>query len=78
MNKSLPWIILGVVVVAGIIAYIVISNRSSSSGGGGDHYTGDFHGSSSGSTGTPSQWLVDLGALANIYQQLYDAGIITK
>jgi len=79
MNKGLPWIILGIVLVGGIIAYIVISNKSSTSSTSST--------SSSQPTGynlntylggTPSQWLIDLGALATIYQHLYEAGVITK
>jgi len=75
MNKGLPWIILGVVVVAGIIAYIVISNRSTSSSGSSTHTTTL---PSTNTSETPSQWVTDLGALATIYQHLYEAGVITK
>ena len=76
MNKGLPWIILGVVAVAGIIAYIVISNRQSASSSDQQHYTGDSHGSDSNTTGTPSQWIVDLGGLAHILDDLTNNGVI--
>jgi hypothetical protein len=76
MDKSLPWIILGIVLVGGIIAYIVISNKPSTSSTTSNQQASNNLGGLLG--GTPSQWIVDLGALATIYQHLYDAGVITK
>ena len=77
MNKGLPWIILGVVAVAGIIAYIVISNRqSASSSDQHQHYTYIPDSSNSGNEPTPSQWVTDLQGLANVLDDLTEHHVI--
>ena len=72
MNKGLPWIILGVVAVAGIIAYIVISNRQSASSSD-QHYT---YVPDSSNKPTTSQWVTDLQGFANVLDDLTNNGVI--
>jgi len=72
MNKGLPWIILGVVAVAGIIAYIVISNRQSASSSN-QHYT---YVPDSSNKPTTSQWVTDLQGFANVLDDLTNSGVI--
>ena len=72
MNKGLPWIILGVVVVAGIIAYIIISNRQSASSSD-QHYT---YIPDSSNKPAPSQWVTDLQGFANVIDDLTNNGVI--
>jgi len=68
----LPWIILGVVVVAGIIAYIIISNRQSASSSD-QHYT---YIPDSSNKPTTSQWVTDLQGFANVLDDLTEHHVI--